>query len=199
MSLLIKVCGLKRSSDVTAAVDAGANAIGFVFAESKRRVTPTQAAVAASAAPEGILRVAVMLHPDVSEWQDVLATFKPDVLQTDYDDFNYLDVPASVMRWPVYREGGALPDDAISDTFVYEGKASGQGQTVDWQRAADIAGSGRMVLAGGLDRENVATAVRTVRPFGVDASSAVESEPGVKDPKRIHEFVKAARAAEQTL
>ena len=199
MSLLVKICGLKRAADVTAAVDAGANAVGFVFAESKRRVTPTQAAIAASAAPEGILRVAVMLHPDKNEWLDVLETFKPDVLQTDYDDFNYLDVPTSVTRWPVYREGGALPDGAISDTFVYEGKASGQGQTVDWARAAEIAGRGRMVLAGGLDRDNVATAILTVRPFGIDASSAVESAPGEKDPKRIHEFVTAARAAEQTL
>ena len=199
MSLLIKICGLKRADDVTAAAEAGANAIGFVFAESKRRVTPTQAAIAASAAPEGILRVAVMLHPGADEWREVLETFQPDVLQTDHQDFEGLDVPPEVVRWPVFREGGALPEGVISDTFVYEGRASGQGETVDWDRAAQVAGRGRMVLAGGLNRDNVARAVLTVRPFGVDVSSAVESAPGEKDPKRIHEFVTAARAAEQHL
>jgi phosphoribosylanthranilate isomerase len=199
MSLLVKICGLKRAEDVAAAVDAGAGAIGFVFAESKRRVTPTQAAIAASAAPEGVLRVAVMLHPEAGEWLDVLEAFKPDVLQTDHDDFDRLDVPARVARWPVYREGGALPDGTISDTFVYEGRSSGRGETVDWERAADVAGRGRMVLAGGLDRDNVARAILTVRPFGVDVSSAVESAPGEKDPARIREFVMAAKAAEQHL
>ena len=199
MSLMVKICGLKSADDVTAAVEAGANAVGFVFAESKRRVTPTQAGLAGRAAPEGVLRVAVMLHPHIDEWLDVLHTFEPDVLQTDSEDFARLKVPPQVKRWPVYREGGVLPDGSISDTFVYEGRSSGQGQTVDWSRAAGIADRGQMILAGGLDSENLAEAVRTVRPFGIDASSAVESAPGTKDPQRIHEFVTAARAAEQHL
>ena len=199
MSLKIKICGLSNADDVAAAVAAGADAVGFVFAESKRRVTATQAAIAASAAPEGIQRVAVMLHPSNAEWQDVLAAFKPDILQTDYEDFAALEVPDSVERWPVYREGGMPEASSLPETFLYEGARSGHGQTVDWARAANVAARGRMLLAGGLDATNVASAVLTIRPFGIDVSSGVESAPGVKDPALIHEFVMAARAAEQHL
>ena len=199
MKLLVKICGLASADDVAVAVDAGADAVGFVFAESKRRVTPTQAAVAASAAPDGTLRVAVMRHPTNEEWQAVLHGFRPDVLQTDYEDFEGLDVPESVRRWPVLREGSALPDDEYPPTFLYEGPASGAGQMVDWKAAAEVAGHGRMILAGGLDSSNVAQAVLTVRPYGVDVSSGVESSPGIKDHARIREFVMAVRAAEQLL
>lgn len=199
MSLKIKICGLRSAADVTAAIAAGADAIGFVFAESKRRVTPTQAAVAASAAPQGIQRVAVMLHPSDAEWQQVLAGFQPDILQTDHEDFGDLDVPDNVARWPVYREGRMPANAALPETFLYEGANSGHGETVDWSQAASVATRGRMLLAGGLDPLNVAQAVLTVRPFGVDVSSGVESQPGVKDPRLIHEFVMAARAAEQHL
>ena len=76
---------------------------------------------------------------------------------------------------------------------------SGHGEPVDWTAAAKIAGRGRMMLAGGLNAANVAQAILTVRPYGIDVSSGVESAPGVKDPQLIHEFVMAARAAEQHL
>jgi phosphoribosylanthranilate isomerase len=85
----------------------------------------------------------------------------------------------------------------VSGTFLYEGAKSGQGETVDWSRAAEIARQGNMILAGGLAAHNVAEAIATVRPFGVDVSSAVESAPGEKDSLLIEEFVTAARAAER--
>ena len=81
--------------------------------------------------------------------------------------------------------------------FLYEGPQSGAGETVDWARAAVVAEGARMILAGGLASANVAAAVGAVRPWGVDVSSGVESEPGIKDPAKIREFIKAARAAEQ--
>jgi phosphoribosylanthranilate isomerase len=81
--------------------------------------------------------------------------------------------------------------------YLYEGAQSGAGETVDWQRAAVLARTGRMVLAGGLTPANVDTAVRVANPWGVDVSSGVESAPGIKDPGRIQEFIGAARAAEQ--
>ena len=137
-----------------------------------------------------------MLHPTNDEWQAVLREFAPDVLQTDAEDFASLDVPDSVERWPVHREGGTPPTDG---TYVYEGPKSGQGETVDWSRAAEVAKQGSMILAGGLGAANVAEAIATVRPFGVDVSSAVESSPGQKDATLINEFTRAARAAEKDL
>lgn len=193
--MFIKICGLSSAEHVQAAVDAGADAVGFVFAESVRRIAPDRAADITNTVPDTIKKVAVMLHPGNEEWQEVLQGFGPDVLQTDAGDFANLEVPADVECWPVYREGNTVSGTAF-DTFVYEGPKSGQGETVDWARAAEIAKQGNMILAGGLGAANVAEAIATVRPFGVDVSSAVESAPGQKDAAKIHEFISAVRAAE---
>ena len=198
--MFVKICGLRTEEHVQAAIAAGADAVGFVFAESVRRVDPSQAAAIANTVPDTVKKVAVMLHPSNAEWQTVLREFSPDVLQTDADDFADLDVPGTIERWPVYREGNGVTDTLLlAGTFLYEGAKSGQGQTVDWSRAADIAKRGNMILAGGLGAANVAEAIAPVRPFGVDVSSAVESAPGTKDPVLIVEFIKAARAAEKEL
>ena len=196
MSMLIKICGLRDAATVEAAVAAGANAVGFVFAESVRRVTPAEANVAARQVPESVLRVAVMRHPASDEWQAVLDEFVHDVLQTDAEDFAGLDVPDNVVRWPVVREGSAAVAAELPEVFVYEGADSGVGTKVDWSDAADVAARGRMILAGGLATDNVATAIRVVSPWGVDVSSAVESSPGHKDIEKISQFISAVRAAE---
>ncbi len=128
MSLLVKICGLSDAQQVHAAVAAGADALGFVFAESVRKVTPEHASSISRDIPAGVKRVAVMLHPSNEDWLNVLRQFTPDVLQTDAEDFDELDVPMTVERWPVYREGGPAP---LADTFVYEGPKSGTGETVD--------------------------------------------------------------------
>jgi phosphoribosylanthranilate isomerase len=193
----VKICGIRDAGTAAAAVAAGANAVGFVFAESPRRVTPAEARVAAAAIPDGVMKVAVMRHPSPGDWAAVLDGFAPDVLQTDAGDFGGLEVPAGLGRWPVLREGAVGERDVLPDVFVYEGVKSGSGQTVDWSQAASIARRGRMILAGGLDPGNVAAAIAAVRPWGVDVSSGVESSPGVKDTDLIREFIGAVRAAEK--
>ena len=202
--MFVKICGLTNELHVQVAVEAGADAVGFVFADSVRRVEPLQAARIASLVPETVKRVAVMLHPSNEEWQAVLQDFAPDVLQTDAADFENLDVPDSVECWPVYREGNKVTDTfraglKVSVTYLYEGARSGSGETVDWSRAAELAKTGNMILAGGLSVKNVAEAISIVRPFGVDVSSAVESAPGEKDSQLIREFISAAKAAEKNL
>lgn len=202
--MFVKICGLTNELHVQVAVEAGADAVGFVFADSVRRVEPLQAARIASQVPETVKRVAVMLHPSNEEWQAVLRDFAPDVLQTDAADFENLDVPDSVECWPVYREGNKVTDTfrvdpKVSVTYLYEGARSGSGETVDWSRAAELARTGNMILAGGLSVKNVAEAISIVRPFGVDVSSAVESAPGEKDSQLIRDFIRAAKAAEKNL
>ena len=194
MSIFVKICGIRDLAHAEVAVDAGADALGFVFAESPRRVTPGEANAATDGLPRGVKRVAVMRHPSKEEWQEVLETFHPDALQTDIEDFESLDIPDSVFRWPVVREPGNIED--LPEMFVYEGAESGTGETVDWSRAASVAEQGRMILAGGLAPDNIGTAIRKVRPWGVDVSSGVESEPGVKDAGKIREFIGAVGAAE---
>jgi phosphoribosylanthranilate isomerase len=198
MTTFIKICGLTDTAAVQAAVSAGADALGFVFAKSLRRVTPQHAAQISAQVPQHIKRVAVMLHPSRDEWNEVAAVFQPDVLQTDAADFADLDVAANIERWPVFREGAASMDTEISHTFVYEGQKSGHGEKVDWKIAANLAKRGQMILAGGLSAGNVAAAIREVAPYGVDVSSAVESAPGIKDAAKIQAFIAAARISESS-
>jgi len=196
MSVFVKICGLRDIASVATAVSAGADAVGFVFAESVRQVTPEEATAAAKNVPAGVQRVAVMRHPSNDEWQSVLAGFAPDVLQTDAEDFDRLDVPDSIVRWPVIREGSAAASKPLPQIYIYEGASSGMGETVDWSRAAEVATNGQMILAGGLTVGSVAEAIHTVRPYGVDVSSAVESAPGHKDDELIRQFIGAVRATE---
>ncbi len=194
MSCLVKICGLKYAAIVDAAVEAGADAVGFVFAKSVRQVTARHAAFIAANVPAHVLRVAVMMHPSAEEWEEVQAIFCPDVLQTDAEDFQQLDIPDDITRWPVVREGTVSEDAELPNTFVYEGKTSGQGETVDWSIAASLAARGQLILGGGLSQVNVAEAIRQVGPFGVDVSSAVESSPGEKDPELIRAFIDTVRS-----
>lgn len=177
------------------AVDAGADAIGFVFAESVRRVSAQHAAGISAHVPQRVKKVAVMMHPSNDEWQKVRTSFQPDVLQTDLADFDYLEVPEGIEKWPVMREGAMPAGDALPEIFVYEGRASGSGETVNWQLAAQVAKRGKMILAGGLSIANVPAAIKQVAPFGVDVSSGVESAPGKKESTRIQAFINAVRAA----
>jgi phosphoribosylanthranilate isomerase len=197
MTVFVKICGFREAQHVAAAVEAGVDALGFVFARSVREIAPADAAAISANTPSHIKRVAVMRHPADDEWQQVLRVFSPDVLQADAEDFASLKVPDSIERWPVYREGGAAPD--VQGVYIFEGPKSGQGASVDWSQAATFAASGQMILAGGLAAHNVAKAIATARPFGVDVSSGVESAPGQKDSELIGKFVKAARAAEKNL
>jgi phosphoribosylanthranilate isomerase len=190
----IKICGLSDAAAVAAAVESGADAIGFVFAESVRRVSVQHAIGIAAEAPQGIKRVAVMLHPTNAEWLQVRDSFRPDALQTDLADFAYLDVPQEIEKWPVLREGAVPDDDRLPDMFVYEGKSSGSGEAVDRTFAAQLAKRGNMILAGGLNIANVPEAIIEVAPFGVDVSSGVESAPGRKDTTMIRAFIEAVRA-----
>ena len=189
----VKICGMTDRQSVNVAVDAGADAVGFVFADSVRRVDPEFARDIAARVPENIRRVAVMLHPTPGEWRQVAETFAPDVLQTDFNDLDDLEISDSIEVWPVYRQGAALPAGETNSTFVYEGSKSGQGETVDWDVAAEVAQQGNMILAGGLSAENVSQAIAIVGPYGVDVSSAVESAPGKKDAAKIRAFIDAVR------
>jgi phosphoribosylanthranilate isomerase len=195
MKLLVKVCGMTDSESLEAAITAGADAIGFVFyGPSPRNIAPLAAAILGARVPPGVRKVAVTLHPDQAFVDEVLAALTPDVWQTDADDFHSLRLPAGIERWPVFRSG-VVPVHALPSRLLFEGPRSGTGEVSDWSQAAALAGRTELILGGGLTPANVTSAVSTVRPFGVDVSSGVESAPGRKDPARIWEFVTAARKA----
>ena len=192
--MFVKICGLTTPEGVAAALDAGADAIGFVFAPSVRRVTPAAAAALAAPARGRALCVAVTLHPTADEVEGILDVFAPDLLQTDLADAETLSPRARARLLPVLREGGMQPVP-LPARVLYEGAVSGAGRTADWTRAHAVARRTDVLLAGGLNPDNVGEAIRTVRPWGVDVSSGVESSPGVKSPAKISSFMAAARAA----
>jgi phosphoribosylanthranilate isomerase len=199
MSFHVKICGVTDSAAAMAASDAGADAVGFVFADSVRRIDPRDAARIASGMPGRVQRVAVFLRPEPEHVASVLSEFPADVVQVDFGTITKPEVP---LLLPVFREGDdqlleEFLEGTVARRFHYEGRKSGAGQTVDWSRAAQYARRGQMTIAGGLDPSNVARAVQVVKPFGVDVSSGVESAPGVKDGGRIRDFIETVRHIEK--
>ena len=190
----IKVCGMTTAEAVTAAIDAGVDAIGFVFAESVRQLTPQTAAALARPARGRVRCVAVTRHPEQRALDEILNVFRPDLLQTDAADFAALRLPATLERLPVVREGEA-PPETLPRRLLFEGPASGQGCVSDWDAARSLAARTGLVLAGGLSADNVGAAIAAVQPFGVDVSSGVEERPGLKSPAHIVSFVAAVRRA----
>jgi phosphoribosylanthranilate isomerase len=191
----IKLCGLTDEAAVAAALDAGVDAIGFVFAPSVRQVSPERAAQLARPARGRVECIAVMRHPEQAQVDEVLKLFAPDALQTDVGDFDSLNLPATLPRLAVLRAGSGVPVPNGLPRMLFEGLRSGSGEVADWQEAARHARNTALVLAGGLDADNVAAAIAAVRPHGVDSSSGVEARPGLKSPGKIARFVAAAREA----
>jgi phosphoribosylanthranilate isomerase len=193
--LWIKICGMTSPEAVAAALAAGVDAIGFVFAPSVRRLSPLQAAELAAPARGRCALIAVTLHP-AQQWIDeIVRVFAPDALQADLADLVTLRLPASLPALPVVRSAAGAAGAALPARVLFDAAVSGRGGIASWPEAGRLARLTELVLAGGLNAANVATAIASVRPFGVDVSSGVESMPGCKDPNMIAQFVQTARAA----
>ena len=193
-SVWIKICGITDEAAVAAALQAGVDAIGFVFSPSPRQIAPTVAARLAAPARGRALCIAVTRHPKQPLLDEIVRDFKPDGWQTDIGDLGILKVPRQLAILPVLRSG-SLALASPPRRFLFEGALSGQGVASDWTEAAGLARNSQLILAGGLRPDNVAAAIESVRPFGVDVSSGVETQPGKKSPPLITAFVAAAREA----
>jgi phosphoribosylanthranilate isomerase len=191
----IKICGLTSAEGVAAALALQVDALGFVIADSVRHVSPGQALALARPARCRAICVAVTRHPTQALIDEVLEVFRPDALQADVAELAGLRLPGSLAVLPVVRAAAAVPAP-LPPRLLFEGPVSGAGALSDWQVAAGLARRTQLVLAGGLTPANVAAAIRTVRPFGVDVSSGVEAAPGHKSPALIESFVLGARRAQ---
>jgi phosphoribosylanthranilate isomerase len=194
MSIWIKICGMTTPEAVQACLDAGVDAIGFVFAESVRQVTPARAAdlVASAGARGRVVCTAVTRHPSQQAIDEIIEVFKPDLLQTDAEDPRTLRLPQQLPLLPVIRR--YTEDLQLPPRLLFEGLTSGSGMPCDWVGARQLARRSQLILAGGLNATNVAAAIAEVDPFGVDVSSGVEARPGVKSQAEIMRFVTAARS-----
>jgi phosphoribosylanthranilate isomerase len=191
-SFIVKVCGITCEEDARVAVEAGANALGFNFyPKSPRYITPERAAQLIERVPGEYLRVGVFVGGTGIPAHKT----KLDVLQL-CGEIDSIDVPREHRIWralaanAAVRPGGEF-EALLLDSFTPQ--YGGSGRPFDWSLAKNL--PQRIIIAGGLDAANVAQAVETARPWGVDACSKLESAPGKKDPKRVRDFVHAALAA----
>ena len=194
MKPFIKICGMTTPTAVETALACEVDAVGFVFAASVRKVTVERANELAAPARRRVACVAVTRHPTRELIEQILRDFRPDILQTDIEDLDSLALPQTLSVLPVMRPG-SVSACALPGRVLFEGPMSGTGQTTDWEVAADLARGCQLILAGGLNPMNVGIAIRQVRPFGVDVSSGVEDQPGIKSADKIEKFVTAARMA----
>ena len=202
----IKICGITRPEDAAAAVAAGADAIGVIFAPSPRRVTLDQAATVLADVPPLVARVGVFVDATPEEVEAAIEACGLTAVQ-----FCGSETPAAcggssrpvikALRvgtdfgshaWEPFRGYAAA---LLLDTYV-TGKAGGTSQTFDWRKPGEFPGWASVFVAGGLDPSNVGACIAALRPFAVDVSSGVEVRPGIKGHDEIFAFCAAVRAAD---
>jgi phosphoribosylanthranilate isomerase len=199
MAIWVKICGITRLEDALAAVEAGADALGFVFAPSPRRMTPQAVREITLRLPRTVATVGVFVDSPLEDVRRTLAAAGLAMAQLHgAEPPGYVrSLGASAIKaLRVADEADvAAADDYDEGTAILldSAKGGGTGHAFPWSLAAGLAARRKVILAGGLGPSNVAEAVRVVSPWGVDVSSGVESAPGIKDAARIGEFVDAAR------
>jgi phosphoribosylanthranilate isomerase len=209
MMIKIKICGITNSNDALACAAAGVDMIGLNFYEqSPRYIRPEQARAIARKLPFSTQAVGIFVDAPVDEVRRVAhdvglrvvqlhGSESPEVCAELARDFEIIKALRIDGEFDAQRASAYPICTILLDTYD-EQMAGGTGDVGDWERArATRKFASRLILAGGLNPENVAQAIATVHPDGVDVCSSVESAPGVKDPGRIQQFVAAARNAEK--
>jgi len=197
----VKICGVTRLEDALAAARLGADALGFNFwPRSKRFIAPDAAGAIVRQLPPGIATFGVFVDPTHDEVLRAVATSGVGAVQLHGDEPPALCASLPIPVVKAIRVGG--PND-LAQLASYEVRAflldtrsagyGGSGLRFDWSLATEVARELPILLAGGLTPENVAEAVRTVRPLAVDVASGVEAEPGVKDAIRMELFIRRAK------
>lgn len=200
----VKICGITRSEDAHNALDAGADALGFIFSPSSPRfIEPHVARTIIASLPPFVTPVGVFVDATRARIMEIVAESGVRCLQ-----FHGHESPRDLEGYPlqVYKafrvQAGFDPRQIVSygrtvcmlDTYSKE-RHGGTGRTFDWSIAREASRLARIILSGGIHPDNVADAIRTVRPYAIDVSSGVESAPGVKDPARIRRLMHEIRAA----
>ena len=205
MSVKVKICGLTCMADAMAAAEAGADMIGLMFYEpSPRHITLATAMEISRALPPFVLRVGVFVNPEEAQVLEAIAACGLNLLQFHGEEPSVFCTQFGVMSLKALRvrDGKALNQLANfqTDAFLLDAYSKtglgGTGEKFNWDLAITAQKFGKPIfLAGGLTPENVAEAVKQVRPFAVDVSSGVESAPGKKDAAKVRAFIQAAKAA----
>ena len=198
----VKVCGITTLEDALHAADLGADAVGFIFyPKSPRYIPPPEAAEIIRGLPPFVASVGVFVDCPSGEVDSIAAACSLTAVQLHGSETPEFCDQFRVKVIKAFRVRDArLPpeidryrtDAILLDAFI-EGSPGGTGKTFSWEVAREAKRFGRVILAGGLNCENVRNAIETVRPYAVDVSSGVETAPGKKDPIRLAEFLKKVK------
>jgi phosphoribosylanthranilate isomerase len=205
----VKICGITNAADALAAANAGANLLGFNFyPKSPRYVTEAEAAKIRPLLPKKVKAVGIFVNAALAEAAALCKSLKLHAAQFHGDETPQ-EVAEMASSLPVFKAFRVDPDFPLATldeypeayAFLFDaahtGQYGGTGHTTDWDVARRATVGRRIILAGGLNVENVAAAVRIVGPYGIDVASGVESEPGKKDHGRLREFIQEVRCAER--
>lgn len=188
--MLVKICGITNREDALAAVEFGATALGFIFyPKSPRAASAGALSEWIGEIPPQILRVGVYVNEAPAVIEANAAKLGLHVAQLHGDE-SPAQHPAGTVWRALRVTGDPVLTDYPADALLLDGP--GGGRTFDWNIAAQVAKVRRVILAGGLTPDNVGQAMETVRPWGVDTASGVESEPGLKDHARMKQFIETA-------
>ena len=206
MAMKIKICGLTNAEDASAAVEAGADAVGFVFHKKSPRCAETAAVKAiVKELPPFVLPIGVFVNEDAKVVRDIMDSCGLTLAQLHGDE---TAAYCEMLGRPVLKAIRIRDRRSFLALAEFQGRAGvrgflidafspdaygGTGQVADWSLAAEAASAATILLAGGLTPLNVSDAIRRVRPYGVDVSSGVEVSPGKKDHAKLRAFVQAAR------
>jgi len=202
--VLVKVCGITNTTDARAAAESGADAVGLVFAPSPRRVGVEEARVISAALPDGVLKVGVFVNAAPEEVLRIAREVGLDYAQLHGDEGPEVVAAVRDGGLPVIKALRVRDADSLEDLERYEADLylldaysasarGGTGERFDWSLAKTLVGRGNIVVSGGLGPENVGEAVVAFEPYGVDASSSLEDEPGKKNGERVRRFIGAAK------
>jgi phosphoribosylanthranilate isomerase len=197
----VKICGITNAADAAAAIDAGADLIGFHFCDSKRRVTAEEACAIVEALDRRPTIVGVFIDQPPEEVRRIAEHVGLDLLQLHGSEPPGFEAGRPVMKVLKVRGGNvpdaaAWPDPLMLDSWSSD-QRGGTGRTWEWDLARDLIRDRRVFVAGGLEPGNVGTVVSRFKPYGVDVSSGVEAAVRVKDPEKMRAFVWAVRASER--
>ena len=200
----VKVCGITNVADALVASEAGADAVGFIFAESPRQVSVGEARGISAALPEGVLKVGVFVNAPPEEVLRVAREVGLDLAQLHGDETPEAVAAIRAGGLPVMKALRVRNADDLADVErfdadlflldAYSEKArGGTGERFDWGVAKSLKGRGNIVVSGGLAPENVREALDFFEPYGVDASSSLEDAPGKKNEDSVRRFIVAAK------
>jgi phosphoribosylanthranilate isomerase len=204
----VKICGITREEDAWTAVQAGADALGFIFVRaSKRWIEPERARAIITGLPPGVIPVGVFVNAPRQEIGNVVETAGIRLLQLHGEESPEDASGFGVPVWKGFRVrpgfdlrslSGYAVNGFLLDNYV-AGMYGGTGRTFDWETAIAAKKYGPIILSGGITPDNVVEAMRRVAPYAIDVNSGVESAPGVKDADKIHRLFEAVRKKKESL